>query len=157
MNAIDNLLNNEDYGKMTDMVKIQKTLKSCIDMDKLVKETVAIIDASEKFNFRSERSKKFIDRNDPTFVLVKNDLDISRIDKNDIFRLNKLTDEVTRELSEDILVKIGDFIIDCVVDQEKFDSLFKNLPEEFSSTMLSNIYIIRLSLIDNTIVLKFFL
>lgn len=157
MNTIDNLLKNEDYGKITDMVKIQKTLKSCIDMDKLVKETINIIDNSEKFKFRSERSKKFIDKNDPTFVLIRNDLDISKIDKNDIFKLNKLTDEVTRELSEDILVKIGDYIIECVIDREKFDSLFKNLPEEFSSTMLSNIYIIRLSLVDNTIVLKFFL
>lgn len=157
MNAIDNLLKNEDYGKMTDMVKIQKTLKSCIDMDKLVKETINIIDSSEKFKFRSERSKKFIDRRDPTFVLQCENLDISKIDKNDIFKLNKLTDEVTRELSNDVLVKIGDFIIDCVIDKEKFDSLFKNLPEEFSSTILSNIYIIRLSLIDNTIVLKFFL
>ena len=49
MNVIDNLLKNEDYGKMTDIVKIQKTLKSCIDMDKLVKETINIIDSSEKF------------------------------------------------------------------------------------------------------------
>lgn len=157
MSEMDRILKMEDYDKMGDMSKIKKSLKSCMDMDLLVRETSRIIDESKSFKFRSERSKKFIDRNDPTFILVCEAIDFNRIDKNSINEVNNLTNKVTDLIKSEIINNISDFITNSVIDKDKFNDLFKNLPEEFASTLISNIFIIRLSVTDNTVIFKYFI
>lgn len=157
MTEIDNLLQEDDYEKINDMVKIKKTLKSCMDIDLFIEKAIKVIDESKNFNFRSERSKKFIDRNDPTFILKCDSLDLTQIDRGDLKLVNDTTDLLTRKLSDEVLVHINNFITDCVVDKEKFNSLFKGLPEDFSNTFLTNIYIVRLSIAENSIILKYFI
>lgn len=157
MSEMDKVLKIEDYDKMGDMTKIKKNLKSCMDMDLLVNKTIEIIDDSKSFEFRSSRSKKFIDRNDPTFLLTCKTVDFSKVNKDSITEINKLTNNVTEIIKNEIINKIGDFITTSVIDKEKFNQLFKNLPDEFTNTMLTNIFIIRVVLSDNTVIFKYFI
>ena len=157
MNEIDKILKNDDYDKLNDMVKIKKTLKSCMDMDKFVNKMVELIDTSENFDFRSQRSKKFIDRNDPIFILKCETIDLTKVDNGNLKEVNNITDFVTAKLNDELLVHVNNFITECIIDKEKFDSLFKDLPEEFATTFLTNIYVVRLSLSENSIILKYFI
>lgn len=156
MSEMDRILKIEDYDKMGDMSKVKKSLKACMDMELLVKETTRIIDESKSFKFRSERSKKFIDRNDPTFILVCEGADFN-IDKNSISAVNNLTNRVTELIRKEIVSNVANFITESVIDKEKFNELFKDVPEEFASTLISNIFIVRLSVNDNTVVFKYFI
>lgn len=155
---MDRSMTEERYEALNNLTSIKKTLMSCMDMDKFVLTVIDIIENSKSFTFRSERAKKFIDRGDPTFILCSPLLETEgNLDKLSDTKKSKLTDKITKLLNEEVIRKISGFITSCVVDQEKFDSLFKNLPKEFSSTYLTNIYIIRLSIADNSLVLKYFM
>lgn len=153
---------NINYEDMTKLNSIKRTLKSCIDMDVLIDKMKKIIDESEEFSFRSERAKKFINKNDPTFILScslldkfkgLNPKDLSKLDTN---KVSKLTDDITKLVNDKITSNVSNFINECVLDKEKFDSLFKNIPEEFSDILLTRIYIIRVSIVDNSVVVKLF-
>lgn len=106
--------------------------------------------------------RNLINKNDPTFILScslldkfkgLNPKDLSKLDTN---KVSKLTDDITKLVNDKITSNVSNFINECVLDKEKFDSLFKNIPEEFSDILLTRIYIIRVSIVDNSVVVKLF-
>ena len=158
MNYIEEELNkNENYHKMNEFLKIKKSLKSCMDVNIFINKMKEIIDESENFSFRSERSKKFIDKNNPEFILTYKKLNTKNIDTSKVSDMNKLTEKVTNIVFDEILSKASEFITESITDKEKFDQLFKDIPEEFSSKNIFNIYTIRVSIKDNAIIIKYFM
>lgn len=151
-----------DHEEIVNMNAIKRTLKSCLDMNLLIKEMSEIIDKSKNFEFRSERTKKFINAKDPTFILKCKLLDeFKNLNPKDVNKLNpnkvsKLADEITELAVKEIINKTADFTTECIIDEDKFNTLFKNLPEELSSSFLSMIYSVRISVVDNSVVIKIF-
>jgi hypothetical protein len=125
-------------------------------MKKFISKITENIEKSEDFDFKSERSKKFISEFDPVFLLKCNDETLINKFKRNTSLEQEIIDEITHKLDVEILRKTNEYITDCVTDKDKFDTLFNNLPEEFSNLYLSNIYIIRISVQENTITLKYF-
>lgn len=155
-------MNSSDYEDIATLNNIKRTLKSCIDVDKLISEMTRIIDKSKHFNFRSERAKRFINKNDPTFILncdLLNEFkgmsprELQRLDPG---KVTALTDKITKLVNAEITSKIADFMTECVTDKDKLNNLFDSLklPREFSDTFLTSIYIIRVSVMDNSVVIK---
>lgn len=154
---MDNMPNS--YNKAIEYMNVHKNLKNCIDMDKFINKIISIIDKSENFEFRSERAKKHINKNNPIFILSTNLLDKNNNKKmNNLSRIeiDKFTDKVTKVLQKQIIQKISKFLTDCITNKEDFDKLFKDLTYHDAETLLTSIYIIRLSVKDNCIYLSLF-
>lgn len=151
---------NIDYKNSIKLNKVKKTLMSCIDIKKVINETRKIIDESNSFNFRSERAKKFIDPKNPVFILKtdmipSNEKEVKKLISNDSL-VSDLTDKITEQVNTEIASKITTFITESALDKEKFDELFKDLPDELTDAFLTNIFIIRLSIQDNSVLFKIF-
>ena len=163
-NIIDKLLEEDKsrYDKINDIISIKKTLKSCIDVKSLVEKMKDLIGKSKDFEFRSKRAEKFINLEDPTFILKCNllkefeGITPEKVRKLDPKKIDKLTDKITKLVDKQITSKVSDFLTECVTDKNKYENIFKNLPEEFSDTFLTQIYIIRVSIIDNAVTIKLF-
>jgi hypothetical protein len=150
--------NSEMYEEMGSTMNIKKTLMSCMDMKKFIEETKNIIDNSEHFNFKSDRTRKYIDEKDPKFIISSELLNKhSKVKNDDIEKMNKIMDEIRPYVVSELINKFSDYVAECIIDEDKFNNLFKNLPEEFSSTFLTRIYTLRISPSENTIVLGYFL
>lgn len=160
-NIFDSVERNNEYKEIIKLSKIKKTLMSCIDMELVIEEAKKIIDKSKNFSFRSDRAKRFIDPKDPTFILKSSLLSDDKKSKENLQKLkgkelSDLTDKITHAVNVEVASKITEFITKSALDEEKFNELFKDLPEEFTNTFLTNIFIVRLSVVDNSVVLKIF-
>lgn len=163
-NVLDEVFeeNKNRYDEINNIMNIKKTLKSCIDTKLLVQKIKSLINESKNFEFRSKRAEKFINLDDPTFILKCNLLNEfdgikpEKVKKLNVNKIDKLTDDITKLVNDEITSKVSDFLTECVTDKDKYDSIFKNVPEELSDTLLTRIYIIRVSIIDNAVTIKLF-
>lgn len=143
-------------NSMSKNLNIKKTLMSCMDMEKFIEKTKEIVDSSEHFRFKNDRSKKFIDHKNPVFLLSCTLLDDVKVKDNKPDEVDKWSDKITPLIRDELVHQFSDYVTECVSDKDKFDLLFKNLPEEFSSTYLTRIYIVNVNPAENVIILKYF-
>ena len=64
------VLTEEDYKTLENILRLKKKIFQCIDMDNFIKKATEIIDNSPLVSFKNERVKKFIDKKRPNFIIV---------------------------------------------------------------------------------------
>lgn len=151
---MDELLNNDGKELLNTIENTKKHIKACINMDLFIETFKKYIDESEHFDFKSERSRKFINKEEPKFTLqcslFENAKDLSDVE------LESLIDEITDKLSEEILFKVSGDINNYILDKSKYDEIFTELPREIKNICMSNIYSIRYEKTKNIIQIEYF-
>ena len=153
--TFENIIDNKDIEDMKSLIKIKKDLMTYIGIKNIVDFIKETIENTDNIDFRSENSKKYIDINDPTFVLTKKDLVVDKNNiKNDVY-LNELTNEVTDFINKNIIFKLTDFIKENLNKNEELSNIYKQLSEDIRNMAFINTFSIRINPIENIIYLKY--
>lgn len=145
-----NLLSQEEITQLKTALEVKRDIISYLDMELFIDNTRKIIESSNTFEFRSIASKLFIDKNQPVFVLKIKDIALLE----EIQKMNKPMDEITKLLQNEIIMNISKLLTDCL--KEDKNELFKGVPKEIKEFIISNIYVIRSNIKENNIQLFFF-
>jgi hypothetical protein len=149
-------LNQGDIEAISKLSNIKKDITSYFDMDLLIGKMRDIIDESKHFDFRSENARKFIDKEQPAFILKY----ISEEIKTGLEQYRDVSDQVdfvTSAVAGDVIAKFSRFVTDCIKDSSKLNDLFSELPKDLTEFFISNIYTVRVSVKENNIHVLYFI
>lgn len=144
-----NFLSDEEIEKIKEIMRKKRDIMSYLDINALIDGTREIIAKSDIFDFRSSVAKLYIDKNQPVFTLKIKDEKLYQEVMND----SSPRDRIARLLETDIIRQISKLLTDSLDNNSE---LFKDVPEELTKLILTNIYVIWSSPEDNNIQLKFF-
>lgn len=154
---LDTLITDEDMKNINKLNEIKKDIMSYIDMDKFIDLMRDAINKSENFEFKSERSSRFIEKDQPNFILKSKLLAIDKKTVNDKQKLNKITEDICQLVFEEIISEVSKELSYMFKDNENIDNLFKDIPEDLKDIYLTNIYTIRLNPVENIINILYFI
>lgn len=151
--TIDRIMeqDNTSYERASEFINIRKNLQACIDMEKFIDRMKEIINNSKSFSFRSDRAERYIDKKNPIFILKSKNLP-EDIQKKSMSEIDRITDKIKNVLQKEIINSASNALRECI-NVEDYGKVFK---EEDTITLLTSIYIMRLSTIDNCIYLSWF-
>jgi len=150
--------NEEDIEILNKFITYRNNLMYSIGIDNFINKMREIIDNSKYFQFRSDNSRKFINKERPIFILkVKNEYNKEFEGKN--FNNESVADEitstVTRWLQDDIIKNMSSFIQDHIANNEDLKLVFDSFDSNLKNLCASNIFGIRNSIKDNMIYLEY--
>ena len=153
------LTEEEDLENLNKFITYRNNLMYSIGIDNFINKMREIIDESEYFEFRSLKSRNYINKEKPIFVLkVKSNYNKKFEGKN--FSDNRVADEITSEITEllrkSIINKISEFIINHIQNDESLKKIFDSFDSNLKNLCATNIFGIRNSIADNMIYLEYF-
>ena len=147
--SYENFLSDEEIEKIKKIMRKKRDIMSYLDINALIDGTREIIAKSDIFDFRSSVAKLYIDKNQPVFTLKIKDEKLYQEVMND----PSPRDRIAKLLETDIIRHISELL---TYSLDNNSELFKDVPEELTKLILTNIYVIWSSPEDNNIQLKFF-
>ena len=147
--SYENFLSKDEIEKIKLIMKQKRDIMSYLDINVLIEGTKEIIEQSKVFDFRSSVAKLYIDKNQPVFTLKIIDDEIY----NSVIEDTHPRDRISVLLETEIIRHISKLLTDSLATKSE---LFKDVPEELTRLILTNIYVIWSSPADNNIQLKFF-
>lgn len=147
--SYENFLSKDEIEKIKLIMKQKRDIMSYLDINVLIEGTKEIIERSKIFDFRSSVAKLYIDKNQPVFTLKIIDDEIY----NSVIEDTHPRDRISVLLETEIIRHISKLLTDSLATKSE---LFKDVPEELTRLILTNIYVIWSSPADNNIQLKFF-
>ena len=153
------LTEQEDLENLNKFVSYRNNLMYSIGIDNFINKMREIIDQSEYFEFRSLKSRTYINKERPIFILkIKNDYNKKFEGKN--FSDTKVADEITSEITEllqkSIIDRMSEFIINHINTNEELKKIFESFDSTLKNLCATNIFGIRNSIMDNMIYLEYF-
>jgi len=155
LNELKNILSEEDIKQYNELLKVKSDLMSIIGVKNLVEYIKTVIEKTEGISFRSQVARDFIDLNNPIFKLQKDNFIIDKSKSEDEEYLDKITNEITTFINENIISKVSKFLSDNIENNSELKKAFDNLAKEVRNITFINTYSIRISLVDNIIYLKY--
>jgi hypothetical protein len=153
-------LNQEDISMISKLTQIKRDITTYFDMDLFINNMRKVIDESSYFTFRSETSRRFIEKNQPTFILKYSDevrVILGNVNGVSEEVESKQVDQVTQLIAQDIIAKFSQFVTSCIKDSDKLNDLFTGLPTGTKEFFISNIYTIRVNVRENNIYILYFI
>lgn len=147
--SYENFLSDEEIEKIKKIMRKKRDIMSYLDINALIDGTREIIAKSDIFDFRSSVAKLYIDKNQPVFTLKIKDEKLYQ----EVMEDPSPRDRIAKLLETDIIRHISELLTDSLDNNSE---LFKDVPEELTKLILTNIYVIWSSPEDNNIQLKFF-
>lgn len=125
------VLTEEDYKTINNIIQLKKKIFQCIDMDNFIKRAVEIIDKSELVSFKNERVKKFIDKRRPNFILI--------VDKDKAMKQEQITSFSDEEaeckfysdiIYNEVISKVTEIIKSALDDlnKDEAEQIYKEYP-----------------------------
>ena len=151
--------NEDDLQNLQNFIIFKNNLMNAIGIDNFIDNVREIINNCEHFEFRSSRAEKFINKNNPIFIIKLKDEYYKKykdmnLTKEDI--LDNITDEVVNFIRDDIITNVSAYINDAIFKNEKLVEYFNTFDQTIKDIAISNIYGIRNSIADNIIYLEYF-
>ena len=153
--SLDDLITDEDIKEMNMILEMKKSLLNLIGLENFIDFMRDIIDNSEHFEFTSDIKRKFIDKNNPIFLIRMKDLQIDKKKTDDISYQNSKLSEITSFIKEDILKKTTKYFVDYANNNDKLKKQFDDIDGFIQNIMWTTMYEIKISLVDNIIYLKY--
>lgn len=148
-------LNKEQEKKLEEYIAIKRHIKACFDMNKFLDIMKECIDNSEHFEFNSERSRKFINKQRPIFILKSSLTEgVTLRDKTES-EVDEFTNMIVKHLSDEILNKISDNMMNILSDPEKYHDLC-NVDKDLVDLVITNIYKVNIDKDKGIIHLEYF-
>jgi len=156
----------EDQQDIVKIISIRNNVMNYLGIDKFIEMARDIIDECEYFGFISENSRKFIDKETPTFnmALVKDAYAniMQKIDQHDLKNLNDqknfFNERVSELIAKDITAKISAQITDTILSDEELTKQYESLPTDERRLLTSNMYSVTVSVpAENKIFLRIIL
>lgn len=157
----DNLIITEekDIEDLKKFITYKNNLMHSIGINNFINKMKEIIDNSKHFEFRSLKSKMYINKDRPIFILkIKDEYNKKIIEENfdDLNVADKITSKITDFIKEDIIFKVSKFIMDCIQNDKELKECFDSFDETLKDLCASNVFGIRNSIKDNIIYLEYF-
>lgn len=151
-----NIANKTDIDQLNDLMRLRKDLMTFIGTDNLIKYVTAVIDSTDKLEFRSDHARKYIDKKKPVFILKMKDLVINNKTKDESY-LNQITDDITRYVNDNLITKIGDYFKNALETNEELKEAYDFLSEEIRHPSFINVYLLKVNPSDNYISLSYYI
>jgi isoleucyl-tRNA synthetase len=117
------VLTDEDYQQMSEIKEIRKRLLSYINIETLIEKIRDFIDESEYLDFKSKRSKKFIDTKRPVFyILIDKDKSLEsekyKPKRNKFKSADEEASYYTNIVYGEIITKVTEYINNTIRDSK---------------------------------------
>jgi len=149
--------NDDDLESLNKINAVRKRLMRYITIEKFIDFVKESIKSSKSFSFRTANAEKYIDKNNPSFILRMNNLEIDKKKINDEKYLKDITNDITVLIKEEIINNISDFLIKEISNNEEIKEIYNSLDDEFKNPSFINVFVIRVAPQDNMIYLNYFI